>query len=74
MEMVIVIKYYVNFVNILVFAAKLEIHTVGFNGEIRIKAIRMGKYLAMGNTGNVTLVASISAVCLAKRGAASQLA
>ena len=37
-------------------------HTVGFNGEITMKAIRMGKYLAIDNTGNVTLVASISGV------------
>ncbi|CAB4020430.1 fibroblast growth factor 2-like [Paramuricea clavata] len=38
--------------------AELEIHTVGFNGEISIKGIRMGKYLAMNTTGNVTLVTS----------------
>ena len=36
-------------------AAKLEIHTVGFNGEITIKAIMMGKYLAMDNAGGAIL-------------------
>ena len=39
-------------------AAKLEIRSVGFNGEITIKAIMMRKYLAMDSTGNVTLVVS----------------
>ncbi len=49
------IDFYLSFT----LAAKLEIHTVGFNGEITMKAIMMGKYLAIDKTGGVILVVSV---------------
>lgn len=40
-------------------SAKLELHTIGFNGEIWIKGVKTGQYLAMNSTGGVSLVVSI---------------
>ena len=47
-------KYFSSFSS----AAKLQIHTVGFNGEITIKSAKNGKYLAMDSKGKVSLAVS----------------